>query len=230
MRLYVDESGVITLSRKKEKRFFILCFVQSKNFNKAIREFRKAKKDYIECYPDCGLSITDEIKGSEMTYKMKEMIFNRLNEKTDIIFHFKVVDNYHLYPKLRSSPSITFNYLNYLSIKEICSNLSNVEDRLVMLIDERNQSVGSLNSLQEYLQIEFVIKEQYFNEVKVEYKDSRTKDMIQIADVFSNTIFRICKAHALGTYDKRNRNLLSLCRVGTKDYFPREHNNLDIFE
>lgn len=228
MKLYVDESGVITLSRKKFKRYFVLCFVQCENFNKVIREFRKAKKEYIDSYPDCGLSIKDEIKGSEMTYKMKEMIFNRLRERTDIVFHFKVVDNHHLYHKLRSSPSITFNYLIYLSIKEICSNIEKVEEKLFMLIDERNQSVGSLNSLQEYLQIEFVIKEQYFNEVKVEYKDSKTKDMIQIADIFSNTVFRICKAHAMGNVDKRNRQLLSFCRIGTKDYFPREHNDLDI--
>ncbi|HER6498711.1 TPA: DUF3800 domain-containing protein, partial [Streptococcus pyogenes] len=224
MKLYVDESGTITESKRPHLRFFIICLVECNNHNKAIREFRKAKKDYIKSNPYCGFSIKDEIKGSEMPYGMKKLIFERLRDRTDIVFHYKIIDNHNLHQSLKKSPSISFNYFIGLTLKKIFNESEIQHDSLYMLIDERNQSVESLNSLEEYLKIELCIKNNHTQDVIVKYKDSQTKDLIQISDIFVNTVFRICKGYALDNIDKKNRKLLSICNIRTNDYFPKYKN------
>ncbi|MCZ4406795.1 DUF3800 domain-containing protein [Enterococcus lactis] len=67
-----------------------------------------------------------------------------------------------------------------------------------MQIDDRNTAIGSLNSLQEYLEIKFKIETQKFTKIKSSYKDSKSKDLIQVVDLFANTVFRIAKNHAVG--------------------------------
>lgn len=228
MKLYVDESGTITTNTFPENRFFIIVFVECNDYRKAIRVFREAKKDYLNKTPTCKFNIKDEIKGSEMPYGMKKLIFERLSSRTDIVFHYQVIDNFYLKDSLKKCPSISFNYFIAVTLKDILNTRIPIHKTLYMLIDERNQSVKSLNSLEEYLKIEFMIKTNCVDDIIVEYKDSQTKDLIQIADIFVNTVFRICKNHAWNRPDNRNRKLLSICNLGSKSYFPKHKNNLDI--
>ncbi|MBJ8326489.1 DUF3800 domain-containing protein [Streptococcus pacificus] len=228
MKLYVDEAGTITNSRSPKNRFFVICMVECIKHHKVIREYRQAKKDYLENHPDCKFDIKDEIKGSEMPYGMKKLIFERLRDRTDITFHFKIIDNYELTPNLKEYPSISFNYFVGLTVKKIFRNTNDQHSNLYMLIDERNQSVESLNSLEEYLKIELCIKNNYTKKVTIKYKDSKTKDLIQISDIFVNTVYRICKNHYVKNTDQKNRTLLSICNIGSRDYFPKHANQLDI--
>lgn len=133
-----------------------------------------------------------------------------------------------MHSNLVSSPSISFNYFIGLSLKSICYSQVIENESLFMLIDERNQSVQSLNSLEEYLKIEFTLNNTLLSNVTVKYKDSKTKDLIQIADIFANTLYRVCVSHSTGGYDKKNRRLLSSCDIGCHNYFPRNKNTLDI--
>lgn len=229
MNLFVDESGIITKSTTKNKRYFILAFLETDNPYNVIRQFRKAKKEYIKKNP-CGFDIKDEIKGSEMPYGMKKEIFERLSKKTDATFHFKIVDNYNITNNLLSNTSLAFNYFIFVSvnnIKKITSSQS--PEELFMQIDDRNTAIGSLNSLQEYLEIKFKIETQKFTKIKSSYKDSKSKDLIQVVDLFANTVFRIAKNHAVGMdNDKKNRNLLGACNLGCTHYFPWNSCQLDI--
>lgn len=229
MNLYIDEAGSITQNNGNRNRFFIIACIETSNPYHVIRQFRKAKSQYIKEHPESQLDIKKEIKGSEMPFGMKKMIFNRIKDKTDAVFHFKVIDNKNLYPNLRNQGSLSFNYFVGRMVKKIhkINNLPNESD-LFMLIDDRNQSVGSLNSLEEYLKIEFTLKTNVFKCLKTKYKDSSTKDLVQLADIFANTVFRVCRGHAYNQYDKRNRELINCCRVGMRSYFPYKSCELDI--
>ncbi len=48
MNLFVDESGIITKSTTKDKRYFILAFLETDNPYNVIRQFRKAKKNILK--------------------------------------------------------------------------------------------------------------------------------------------------------------------------------------
>ncbi|MGM0240226.1 DUF3800 domain-containing protein [Enterococcus sp. AZ103] len=222
MRLFIDESGIITKSKNKKRRFFIIAFLETDDPYNVIRQFRRAKKEYIGMNKCCTFNIKDEIKGSEMPYGMKKMIFKRLSDKTDAKFHFKIIDNFHISNNLVSNTSLAFNYFLYLSIQEIKKISSTKKTKeLFLQIDDRNTAIGSLNSLQEYLSIKFLFETEEFDEIKTSYKDSKSKDLIQVIDLFSNTIFRIAKNHAIGlNNDKKNTELLSCCNVGCAHYFP----------
>lgn len=229
MKLYIDESGSITTNSSFENRFFVIVFLQTENPYHVIRQFRRAKVKFLKENPKFTMDVKKEIKGSQMPYEMKKYIFETIRDKTDAIFHFKVIDNHNTLPKLRTQSSLAFNYFVGLTVGNIHKKDTLSMDReLFMLIDERNQAVESLNSLDEYLKIKFTMENNFFDSVKTKYKDSGTKDLIQLADIFANTVYRICRTHANGGYDKKNRRLISSSNTGRKAYFPFRKCNLDI--
>lgn len=222
MKLYIDESGSITEDNSNKNKFFVISCLEIKNDYRAIRQFRNSKKKIIDKYKN--LDLRQEIKGSQMPYEMKEKIFNDFRSKTDAKFHFIIADNHKLKSSLRRQSSLTFNYLISLLIRSIIKeNKISHENTLYLLIDERNQSVESTNSLEEYLKIEFTIKNNIFDNVIVKYKDSKTKDLVQAADVFANTLYRA----SVNLDDVKNRKLIKLCNVGVCEFFPIKHNILD---
>lgn len=228
MNLYIDESGSITSDKNFVNRYFVIGVVETNDPYNVIRQFREAKKNYIKLYPNCGFDLKNEIKGSQMPYGMKKMVFERIVSKSDAVFHHYVVDNHHLYNNLIQQPSLSFNFFIGKIVEKIrVKNNAPRCEPLFMLIDQRNQSVGSLNSLNEYLKIQFTIEESKFSEVETKYKDSKTKDLIQLVDVYVNTVYRICKCHAVGDYDKKNRKLIDICNQGVIDYFPYKYNDTD---
>ncbi|MBE9389439.1 DUF3800 domain-containing protein [Vagococcus salmoninarum] len=230
MRLFVDESGSITTSKSLGNRFFVIAFLETEEPYNVIRQFREAKKEYIKRTPACNLVINGEIKGSQMPFGMKKLIFERISQKTDAVFHFKVVDNFNLYNNLLSNVSLSFNYFIYLTVDNI-RNLtkSATPKELKMQLDDRNTAVESLNSLQEYLFIKFVIENQKFDSIKTSYRDSQSRDLLQVIDLFANSVYRISRNHGLNLpNDKKNRQLLDICNKGCSHYFPRWSCDLDI--
>lgn len=228
MKLYIDESGSITANINSRNRFFVIAILETSEPHRVIRQFRRAKSNYVKM-TNKSIDITREIKGSEMDYGMKKLIFEELSEKTDCVFHYIIIDNKELDTRLVDKVEVSFNYFLNTFIQRIVKNRSEYERKeLFLLIDERNVSTGSLNTLEEYLYIEQIIKNGMFDDVKVKYKDSSTKDLIQVADIFCNTVYRIARSHAVGAIDKKNRVLLKCCNVGRYEYFPYHKNDLDI--
>lgn len=227
MNLYIDESGSITkYFDNPNNRYFVIAILETDDPYHVIRQWKRAKKKYLKDNPKCSLSIKDEIKGSEMPYKMKEKIFDTIRTKTDAKFHFMIVDNKNLRESLLEQPSLSFNYFISLMLKRL--SISKSSDDLFMLIDERNQAVNSLNSLEEYIKVKHTIETNDFKTVKLKYKDSSGKDLIQLADIFANTIYRISRTHANNGYDNKNRKLFKKCNCGIIEYFPYKYNDLDI--
>ncbi|WP_404997554.1 DUF3800 domain-containing protein [Enterococcus gallinarum] len=229
MRIFVDESGCITTSKYSGTRFFVIAFLETDEPYNVIRQFRKAKAKYIKNH-NTDFDIKDEIKGSEMPYGMKKTIFESLAEKTDVKFHFKIIDNFNIIDSLKSNTALAFNYFTYLTLNNIHKiSTSSSKNIMKIMLDDRNTAIESLNSLEDYLQIKFMIETSTLNELKTSYKDSKSKDLIQVVDLFANTVFRIAKNHAWGiNNDARNRKLLEICNIGCPHYFPWRYCNIDI--
>ncbi|AMB99297.1 hypothetical protein AWM75_04450 [Aerococcus urinaehominis] len=233
MRLYIDESGLISDRKNPRNRYFVMAFVQTDQASKCRSEFRQAKNEYIMSHENYPYSATEEIKGSKMPNEMKAMIFDRLRENTDAQFHFLVIDNYQLYDNLLRIPALSFNYFIGLMVDRTIQHEGYSKrnpDALFLMIDNRNQAVESLNSLEEYLQIKFTIEKRRFADVQVTYQDSRDRDMIQIADVFANTIFRIVRSEAMGDTDSISLDLVKKCRIGGHRFFPSGKSDLNFIK
>lgn len=185
---YGDESGSITTSKGFKNRYFIIGFISLIDKNekdKVKRVFRKSKKDFIKYNPHLNLDITKEIKGSEMPLEMKKYVFEKLISKTNIKFHYAIIDNHKLYGKLQSKPHITFNYLIDTYFKD--NHRTGIKD-LHLNLDDRNKAVEKLRDLENYLQTSLFVTTDIEN-VKVEYFESHKVDLIQLSDVFCNFLY-----------------------------------------
>ena len=153
MKLFIDESGSITTSRTLPNRYFVIGFLETEYPYNMIRQFKAAKKDYITRTPDSRLDIKAEIKGSEMPFGMKKLIFERITEKTDAVFHYIIIDNFNLYESIATHSALSFNYFVYLTVAQIKNNKRKSNEKLYLDIDDRNTALRSLNSLEDYLKI-----------------------------------------------------------------------------
>lgn len=223
MNLYIDESGSITTSDSFYNRYFVISFVEVKNEKKAVRVFRRAKKNFIKHNPQYGLDVKEEIKGSEMPHDMKIHIFNELKQKTDIDYSYMIFDNQMAENRLRKKPSIAFNYLLKLRLNRLLKHRK--VDTLNLHVDNRNNAVYGLNSLQDYLEIQYVFEKHKTDEVNVTYHESFENELIQIADIFANTVFRMCKySNAKKEYPKNlfleSNEIHEMCSPMQKEFFP----------
>lgn len=226
MKLYIDESGSITKVRNEKNRYFILSLVETANPQMVARVFRRAKTAYIREHSECNFSVKDEIKGSAMPNDMKIFIFNALKQKTDVKVHFVIFDNWNAVERLKSKPSIAFNYLMFLKLVSIFNGRGKLID-LELKLDNRNCAVYGLNSLQEYLEIEFCLKTERCRSIEVKYHESDQKELIQIADIFSNTLFKMCKYYdsdneKLKVHYDNNLDIFNTLSHGHKEFFPRK--------
>lgn len=217
---FYDESGSITLSNYENNRFFVIAGVSSSNENKTIRIFRKAKVKYLRDNKNLKFDIKKEIKGSEMDLNFKEFIFNELMEKTDIKFNFIIFDNKNAVYNLRSQPSLCYNYLMYIQTNKLFFKC----DTLRLNLDNRNTAIESLKSLEDYLKLKYMFETQKVKNVKVKYYDSKDNELIQIADIFANFIFRLSKGVQNQVEQQRSIDILEKMKIKNiqhVQYFPR---------
>lgn len=95
--------------------------------------------------------------------------------------------------KFRSNSSRAFNYLIKLYLQNIFvqSELFKDLDKLTFIIDERNVATESKFTLQEYLNTELNLLENFCNdEITVRYYDSKKFILLQMADFISNSCYR----------------------------------------
>lgn len=233
LTLYGDESGTITLCNNPEFKFFYIGMISTEEEQKVKRVFRNAKKAYCKQYRP-NRNLKKEFKGSEMSAHMKRFIFEQLISKTDIKFHFIVSDNHHLRKVLREKPHITFNFLIGRFLKKHCFD---TYESIDLVLDNRNKSVDNLKDLEHYLETELIATTnvQYVN---VNYVDSSQNELVQVADVFNNLLYRYGNGQRLEEYNKcvkeydRNLETLQMMRDRIKFclLFPRENCDFEIFD
>lgn len=226
--LFIDESGSITKSKGRDNRYFIMSIVETENPLDVKRRFRHAKVNYIEHNPSMNyMDYSKEIKGSEMPLKMKKYIYGYLCQNTDVKFHYIVIDNWHLYSRFHNNVELCFNYVLCNYLKKLLK--SDSHDSLKIVLDERNCKVASLNSLEDYLKIELCLRENLVQTFQgCGYSDSKDYDLLQVADLLANTVFRATKERS---ENGSNSILLkSLSANSGNMYFPYKYNSLSFFE
>ena len=98
-----------------------------------------------------------------------------------------------------------------------------------LYLDERNCSVQSLNSLQDYLKIELTMENNYVDTVSdCIYCNSENEEIIQIADMLANLVYRSCCNSR--KKDDGNARLLKDISPDKNMYFPYKYNKLPFFE
>lgn len=226
--LFIDESGSITRSKISKRRYFVIAIVESENPLQVKRIFRKSKVKFLKKHTSkkyIGLDYHKEIKGSEMPVEMKRYIFNELKNKTDVKLHYIVIDNHHLRDSLLNEVELCFNFV-------LCNYLKNLlklnkKQSLSIKIDERNCSVKSLNSLSNYLKIELVFHEKLIEQFGgCKYVDSTKSDLVQVADMVANTVYRSCKHDSM---NGGNAKIMNQFFNSGNMYFPNKSNNLKCF-
>ena len=189
---FIDESGSITRSTYYKKRYFIISLIETNNYFHVKRTFRQLKTKLPQVFGRyTEEDIKKEIKGSEMKVDVKRYFFDELKSKTDINFHYIIIDNQHINDNFHSNVELCFNFVLATYLKHLC-NKRRMKD-IKLYLDERNCSVQSLNSLQDYLKIELTMENNYVDTVSdCIYCNSENEEIIQIADMLANLVYRSC--------------------------------------
>ena len=186
--LILDESG--NLHKNSKDRYFIIEGYLTNNALKARQLFKKELSTYKI---NNNLDNMVEIKGSMIkNYDKRNMLLsisNKMSKNNFYIPVFIVIDKNNL-EKPIEKVNILYNYFIKLLVTRLATlNLINNQANLIIKLDNKTIKVGSINTLEEYLQGEF-----YFNSKinldKVYYVDSAKNFEIQLADFICNYYWR----------------------------------------
>lgn len=178
MVIYIDESGNLG----RDGKYFVITALiptKPKRIKNLVRSgFSKYSKD--------NQSLTDELKGSLLTFPQRQDFLARLCSKDDFRCSYIVADKHHLYPKILSDKNICYNYLAAHLLKPL---LRNASDDVNVIFDNHTTKVTSINSLADYIKLEAYSRWGFKNNLNIEYKDSRNYLNLQAVDVLSNTVY-----------------------------------------
>ena len=140
-----------------------------------------------------NLNSISEIKGSMIKNSNKKTmllsISNKMSKNNFYIPVFIVIDKHNL-EKPIENVNILYNYfIKLLVIRLATLNLINDQANLIIKLDNKTIKVGSINTLEEYLQGEFYFDSK-INLNKVYYIDSAKNFEIQLADFICNYYWR----------------------------------------
>ena len=194
--LYIDESGSLTKDFASIHPNFIICVVRVKD----IVNLRKLLKRFILNHYD-ELKKTDtnskmfekenfvEIKGSALNQNLKTSLARYLCQGNVLEIYYIHVFNQEVKHYFYEDSSRVFNYVLGLLLKKQLENNNLPYDDYLIDIDNRNLKEISINSLEDYLNIELILKKRMIRSLNVEYYDSKDNLMVQVSDFFSNLYF-----------------------------------------
>lgn len=199
---YVDESGSMT---KKDlnyimNQFFVICIICPKNKDKLKRVFKRFISSNIDELrrldrKSSGAKMFDsngrfkELKGSCLNSKFKRKYIDYFCQNDLFEIYYIYCNNKKVKSYFYENTSRAFNYLLKLGIEYFTSKKYIVKSGNYFYIDERNVRTDTKATLEEYLNIEFVTASQKHDFFNVKYCQSETKELIQLADVFSNIFY-----------------------------------------
>lgn len=185
--LILDESG--NLHKNSSNRYFIIGGYLTDNALKARQTFKKELSVYRK---ENSIKDTEEIKGSTIkNIEKKEILTNISNKMVKNNFYipvFIIVDKNNLKKPIKNV-NILYNYFIKILLKRL-NNLDLLKDAsLILKLDNKTIKVGSINTLEEYLQGEFFFEDN-INIEKVNYLESKNNFEIQLADFICNYYWR----------------------------------------
>ena len=172
--IVIDESGA---THKKENDYFVIDGYITKQMEKQIKE----KYPYLIKYK--------ELKGNYLKSYQKAEFLNELFKIPTTIPISIIIDKRHLFKRKQHDENIKYNYFLQILLSYILHNYPNLlnGDEIQLILDNRNVKVGSLNSLQDYLNSALGL---IFNKkFKVIYRNSNEHREVQMADLISNVLY-----------------------------------------
>ncbi len=182
--IVIDESGAI---HQKENDYFVIAGYITKQIYSVKSVHKKIEKFIKQEYP--YLSKYKELKGCYLkSYQKIEFLNNLFSIPTTIPIAI-VIDKRHLINRTQHNENIKYNYFLQVLLSYLLHNYTNllIADEIQLILDNRNVSVGSLNSLEDYLNSALGLI--YNKKFKVKYKNSSEHREVQMADLVSNVIF-----------------------------------------
>ena len=205
-RLFIDESGSMTVSHCNIEPYFIICIVRAKNPDKLKRlyqRFVRSNLKELKASDTKGLMFKDdkfiELKGNCLTPQLKRKFMHFICQDDCVEIFYIVSDNSKADEKFYSNTSRAFNYLLRLAIEFYLNHDYIDGGKIDIQLDERNEKTETKYFLENYLNTEIGLSRGLFDEFTVKYFDSANNKLIQVADVFSNLLLSEYKT---GAYSK----------------------------
>ena len=196
---YIDESGSMAKSHLNyyKNRYFIICIVMPKNKDRLkkvykrfvssnIYELRRIDREKKMFYDNGKFK---ELKGSCFTAEMKRKFIKFFCQNDLFEIYYIICDNKKVKKHFYNNTSRAFNYLIKLSFEHFTKYQYISPKENYLFIDERNVKTDTKSTLEEYLNTELVTGSHIQDGFFVEYCQSETRELIQIADVFANICF-----------------------------------------
>lgn len=194
--LFIDESGSLTKKYASTHPYFVMCVLRVrdlKNLRKILKKFIELNYneiiagDYKNKIFRNGSFI--ELKGSSLSPKLKHKLAKYLCHGHIFEIYYIHINNQLVDLDFTKKPSLAFNYVLELLLNKHLHNGNLPYEDYMIDIDQRNLQVISINSLEEYLNIELKLKQNLIKSLNVAYYDSRDNLLIQVSDFFSNLYF-----------------------------------------
>jgi len=174
LKIYVDESGNLG----SRGRYFVIgtfCTEDGKRVRNIIKKY-------------CSRNGKDELKNYGMTFPDRQGIAQKFKKEDDHKIGYVCVDKTKIESShLRADQNLLFNYaFSYLAQQIITPEQQDIR----IFIDNRNQKVGSVNSLGEYIRIKAYTEWGFTYNIQTLYLDSRADRLIQAADFVSGNVYQ----------------------------------------
>jgi|AKZA01.1.fsa_nt_gi hypothetical protein len=184
--LIIDESGNLGI----KGRYFVIACIDTRETKSLHNVMKKAIKKAKEKFPEID-NHANELKANEAYPCVKEYVLRKITTKEADI-HYIVADLKHVYKGLLSDKNCFYNYMLKILIDKIIK-YDYRNKSLHILCDNKTVKVGSINSFTEYIKIHLNYERRLNLDVKVEYRDSNSKDayVIQAADFIANSIYSL---------------------------------------
>ena len=212
--IVIDESGA---THQERNDYFVIAGYITKQIYSVKSTHKKIEKELKEKYSYLNKYV--ELKGCYLNASQKAEFLNGLFQIPTTIPIAIIIDKKHLFKRQQHDENIKYNYFIQILLSYLLHNFPKLmnEDEFQLILDNRNVSVGSLNSLQDYLNSALgLIYDKKFN---VKYRNSNEHREVQMADLISNVMF--------GYYNFRSKystyHLIPALKKAIISKFPYKH-------
>lgn len=182
--IVIDESGA---THQKQNNYFVIAGYITKQIYSVKSTHKKVEKKLKEKYE--YLNKYKELKGCYLKSQQKAEFLNELFKIPTTIPISIIIDKRHLFKCEQHDENIKYNYFIQILLSYLLHNYPGLlkGGEIQLILDNRNVSVGSLNSLSDYLNSALGLI--YNKKFKVIYRNSNEHREVQMADLISNVMF-----------------------------------------
>lgn len=186
----------MTTQHSQHWPYFVISIVRTDTPDK----LRKLYKRFVTKYSD-ELQKADlehkmfrgtdfkELKGAMFSPPLKRAFTETFCDDSLLELYYIMLDNKRISEKLYENTARAFNYTLKLAFEYFLKNGYLPDDEYSLQLDERNERTDTKHFLQNYLNTELRMKNVLSKDITVQYFDSSSNRLIQIADVFANLYY-----------------------------------------